>query len=297
MKSTGTALEHVVDSIADQEWLQPVEDSLEWLLSRALEAAGSGRQRIINLLSGTWLGHPLHPVLTDVPLGAWTATMVLDGLEAIGMDSLGPGADATLVVGIAGALVAAPSGLNDWSYTTDRARRIGAVHGLLNLTGLALYLLSLVQRTRGNRGAGRSLALLGATVATAAAYLGGELVSSERLGVDHSPQAEIPSEYRTVLSERDLTEGKPVRVEIDGTPIVLVRQGGRVYALADSCSHLGGPLSEGQLQDGCIVCPWHGSRFALDDGSVLDGPATFGQPCFDVRASGGQIEVRQPQAH
>ena len=73
---------------------------------------------------------------------------------------------------------------------------------------------------------------------------------------------------------------------------MLIRRAGRIYALADSCAHLGGPLSEGQVDGLSIRCPWHGSRFDLEEGGVLEGPSTFPQPCFEIRVRAGQIEVR-----
>jgi nitrite reductase/ring-hydroxylating ferredoxin subunit len=156
---------------------------------------------------------------------------------------------------------------------------------------------SLVFRRRGDRGLGRALSSLGALISMGSAYLGGHLVYARQIGVDHAANAELPEEFLAVLPEHELDEGSPRKVEADGTPIVLVRHGGRIHALFETCSHQGGPLSEGKIENGGIVCPWHGSRFALEDGSVLDGPAAFRQPCLETRVRNGQIEVRKQTAH
>jgi nitrite reductase/ring-hydroxylating ferredoxin subunit len=192
---------------------------------------------------------------------------------------------------VAGALGAAVTGATDWQHTAGDARRSGLVHGLLNASATALYAVSLGQRRRGAREAGRLTAGAGLALALAAAYLGGHLVYRKRLGVDHAPREEW-DHFVAVLPEADLRESSPRRVEVRGVAVVLVRRAGRTYALADRCAHLGGPLSEGEVDESGIRCPWHGSRFGLDDGRVLEGPSTFPQPCFETRGRDGQIEVR-----
>lgn len=288
--------ESITTLIDQQKWLDPIGDRLQTAIQNAYTAGGPAGQQVKQILSGTWLGHPLHPTLTDVPVGAWTVTALLDGIEAAtGRSEYAPGADAALVLGLAGAVGAAVSGLSDWNWTVDRQRRIGLTHGLLNIGATVLYGASLVCRLRGARGWGRGLALVGYGMAGFSAWLGGDLSFGQRLGMDHAPEAS-PSDFVPVLNENDLPEGQPRRVEAEGIAVMLVRQGGRIYALADSCSHLGGPLSEGQLEDGCIICPWHASRFALADGRVLDAPATFPQPCYQTRVRNGKIEVGGPRS-
>jgi nitrite reductase/ring-hydroxylating ferredoxin subunit len=144
---------------------------------------------------------------------------------------------------------------------------------------------------RGARRAGRATATAGLTVSMAAAYFGGHLVYAKRIGVDHAPRVEW-TDFVAVLPERELAESRARRVEARGLPVVLVRQAGQIYALADSCAHLGGPLSDGEVDAVSIRCPWHGSRFGLEDGRILEGPSTFTQPCFETRVRDGQIEVR-----
>jgi nitrite reductase/ring-hydroxylating ferredoxin subunit len=211
---------------------------------------------------------------------------------ATGREDLAPGADAAVTIGLVGAVGAATTGLTDWHKTDGKARKVGIVHGMLNLTATALYATSLVLRKRKQREAAIAAGLLGYAVSSAAAYLGGNLVYEQKVGTDHAERDSLPDSFVAVLPEEDLHEGQPVRVEANGKKVVLVRQSGRVYALAETCSHLGGPLAEGKLGDGTITCPWHGSTFCLEDGSIVNGPATYPQPCYDVRIRNGRIEVR-----
>jgi nitrite reductase/ring-hydroxylating ferredoxin subunit/uncharacterized membrane protein len=293
--------ESAAQGIERQEWLAPLEDRMQRAIGAAFRAGGAAGRVVKNFLHGTWLGHPLHPVLTDVPIGAWSTALVFDTLDA-GRDgwpwqaALRRRADDAIVVGIVGAVGAALAGLTDWQHTDGKARRTGLAHAALNTLALGLYTGSLVMRRRNARGAGRALALAGFGVMGASAWLGGRLVYREQIGIDHA-QREAPEGFRRTVREADLHEGERVRAEVQGVRIVLVRHGGRIYALGERCSHLGGPLAEGRVQDDSIVCPWHGSRFALEDGRVLDGPATMPQPCFETRVREGFVEVRRrPEA-
>jgi len=293
--------ESAAQGIERQEWMTPIEERLQKSIAAAFEAGGAAGRAIKNFLHGTWLGHPLHPVLTDVPLGAWTTALVFDVLDSgrrrwPWQAAVARRADDAILVGIVGAVGAALAGLTDWQHTDGKARRTGLAHAALNTVALGLYTGSLVMRKRGARGAGRGLATAGFGVLIAAAWLGGRLVYRDRIGVDHA-QREEPEGFARALREGELREGQPVRAEVNGLRVVLVKRSGRVYAIGERCSHLGGPLAEGEVQDDAIVCPWHGSRFALEDGRVLDGPATMPQPCFETRVREGFVEVRRrPEA-
>jgi len=287
------ATEALIKTVEQQEVLGQLSDKIQPLVTNAFESAGSTGREVKNFLHGTWLGHPLHPALTDVPLGAWTAALTLDAMESIsGRRELGAGADAAIAVGLVGAAGAAVTGLTDWSETNGRARKVGLLHGLLNVGATTLYATSLVLRRRNRRSAGIGFAMLGYAVSSAAAYLGGHLVFSEQIGVNHAAAQEMPKEFVPVMADAELQEGEMKRVDAGGVPVLLVRREGDVCALAHTCSHLGGPLSEGKLEGDVVQCPWHGSRFNVRDGSVVDGPATFPQPCFETRVREGQIEVR-----
>lgn len=287
------ATETAIELIERQDWLDAASDAIQPAVVNAFKAAGDAGQEVKDALHGKWLGHPLHPVVTDIPVGAWTTALALDALEALGgRKEFAPGADAAIAVGLAGALGSAVSGLTDWSNTDGRGRKIGLAHGMLNGAGTVLYAASWWMRRRNRRGAGIGLAVMGYVAAAAAAYLGGHLVYGEQIGVDHTSAQEYPHEFVPVMAETELAEGVPAKAYARGVPVLLLRRNGLIRALAETCSHLGGPLSEGELRGDSIQCPWHGSRFSVETGSVINGPATFPQPCFEVRVRDGQIEVR-----
>jgi len=282
----------IIEKVTQQEWLKPVEEDLQGFVHKAFAFPG-GRQ-VKNFLHGTWIGHPLHVILTDIPIGAWTTAIVFDALDSMSRRRrYTVAADAAVTLGLVGAVGAAATGLTDWQDVDPPARRIGLVHGLLNVASVALFAGSLFARRRGNRTSGRGLAALGYAVSMAAARLGGNLVYGQKVGVDHTSSEKLPENFSPVLSESDLEEGKPIRADYNGTPILLVRRGSETYALAETCSHLGGPLSEGKLDGDVIQCPWHGSRFSIRDGHVIDGPAVHPQPCLTARVRNGQVEVRK----
>lgn len=284
----------ILSFVERQEWLAPIQESGEALVKQTYEAAGAAGQTIKNALHGVWLGHPLHSAITDVPVGSWTTAAVLDLLEANGREDYAPGADAAVAIGLAGAVLSAASGLTDWSDTHGKPQRVGAFHGLLNSAAALLYTASYIARKKESRGLGRALAFAGYGIVIAGAYLGGSLSYRQRIGVDHSPDTDnqLPQDFKPALPVSELEEGQPKKANVDGTDIFLLKQSGQIFALANQCSHLGGPLNEGEVKDESIVCPWHGSRFCLKTGAVLDGPATHPQPKLDVRVSDGQILVR-----
>ena len=285
------------DLIQKQSWLEPIADRLQPAIAGALDEGGAIGPQAAKLLHGSWLGHPLHAVLTDVPIGSWTAAAILDLLEDnTGRNSLGRGADAAIKIGVIGAAAAAAAGLADWSKIgRGQARRIGLAHGLLNSAALMCYITSLCFRRTRSRRAGRQIALLGYIISNVSAYLGGHLVYKERIGVNHAAGFSPPTDFIPVLAETELQENQLCRVEANGMPILLVRKGMRIFALGETCSHLGGPLAKGKLEDHAVRCPWHGSCFSLIDGRVIDGPSAHVQPVLEVRVRDGQIEVRRPR--
>ncbi len=267
-----------------------VAEPLSKVVRSAYDAAGPAGQRAKNALHGVWLGHPLHPVFTDVPLGAWTTALALDA-AAQGDSGMRRSATFAMGVGLAGAVGAAVTGLTDWSETDGQSRRAGLIHGLLNVTATTLFATAFALRRKDSHDGGRTCAWLGYTIALSAAYLGGDLVYRQRIGVTHADDS-LPEEFTPVLDSAALPENAMVRARAADIDVLLVRQHGHVCALVHTCAHLGGPLSEGTLKDGSVVCPWHGSEFALDDGRVLNGPATHNQPCLVVREHNGQVEVK-----
>ena len=291
--------EGLINAISRQPGLEELADVLQKAVRGAFP--GDAGREVKNALHGTWLGHPLHPALTDVPLGAWTVALMLDAMEGMsGRRELREGADAAVALGLIGAVGAAITGLTDWSESDDRGKRVGIVHGLLNVAAAGIYATSYVLRKRkSSRQTAVSLSMLGYALGMVSAYLGGHLVMGEQLGVDHTATADNkkPEEWTAVLADRSLQHDKPTRVVADGVAILLVKRGDRIFAITETCPHLGGPLSEGKLVGNAIQCPWHASELDLEDGHVVNGPTTFPARCFDVRVQNGQIEVRAASKH
>ncbi|MFF8942238.1 Rieske 2Fe-2S domain-containing protein [Streptomyces sp. NPDC014864] len=247
---------------------------------------GAGR----DALHGRWLGHPLHPLLVQVPVGTWLSAGVLDLLPGARR-----GPRVLIGVGLAAALPAAVSGWVDWAELHSRQQRVGLVHALANNAAVSLFTASLVTRLRGRDGAGKALGFAGLAAVGLGGALGGHLAYRQAAGANHAeyvPQA-VASGWHRLADLADIPVGKPIRRHVDDVPVVVVRENeDRVHVLAERCSHLGGPLSEGDLTDGCIRCPWHGSVFRLTDGWNVQGPATAPQPAFEVRIEQGVVEVR-----
>ncbi|MEU2878364.1 Rieske (2Fe-2S) protein [Streptomyces sp. NPDC007070] len=241
-------------------------------------------------LHGRWLGHPVHPLLVQLPIGSWLSAAVLDFI---------PGqrrAVRTLIAtGLLSATPAAVSGLVDWAELHRQQMRVGAVHATANMAALALYTGSLTTRLRGREARGKLLGLAGLGAVAAGGALGGHLAYRQASGANHAehvPHLVSPG-WHPVAELADLPDARPVQREIDGIAVVVVRQGPRtVYVLAERCSHMAGPLSEGTVENGCLRCPWHGSVFRLSDGWNVQGPATAPQPAFDTRIVDDRVEAR-----
>ncbi len=289
------SMDKLGDFISRQKWLKPVEAALGATADALFLKDVPFGEKLRNFFHGTWFGHPLHPVITDVPLGAWTAATALDIYElATGDDHLARGSDVAVGIGLLGAAGAVVTGLNDWNYTYEKPRRVGALHAVINIAATACYLGSWWQRRNGCRRHGLTTGFAGFGLSLVGAYLGGHLVYNERIGVNHAPE-ELPHEFVPVMKEADLPDYKMVKAKADDIPILVVRRGGQILVMAEKCSHLGGPLSEGEFDGTSVVCPWHYSKFDIEDGHVIVGPATYAQPCFQVRVRNGQIEVRAPR--
>lgn len=243
-----------------------------------------------DLLSGTWLGHPLHPMLTDVPIGAWSSALVLD---VFGGEQSRRAAEMMVGVGLVAAVPTAAAGLTDFSDTFGVQRRVGTVHAAFNTAALALYAASWLARRRGRHSAGVALGLGGALAVTGGGFLGGHLAYGMGVGVDRTAFDQEPSDWTPVVDEAQLAEGQLTLAKVGSVPLLLLRRDGRVLAVADTCTHRGGPLHQGELEDGTVVvCPWHGSAFRMEDGEVVRGPATARQPAYETRVIDGAVEVR-----
>lgn len=282
-------VEHVrrlMERIEGAEALDPV---VVPLLERARVATGSSTG-VKNLLAGTWLGHRLHPLMTDAVIGPWLSAWALD---LLGGEAGERAADRLVALGVVTSVPTALAGASDWSDAAERSQhRSGLVHAAANTVGLGLQVASLLARRRGDRGRATVLSTLAMAAVGAGGYLGGHLAYVQGVGVDH-PTGDVGEDWTAVAALDRLTEGEPVGVTVDGVDVVLVLRDGVVHALAATCSHAGGPLAEGTVEGGCITCPWHGSTFTLVDASIVRGPATTPQPVLETRLVGDQIEVRR----
>lgn len=248
-----------------------------------------GPGRVKDLLSGTALGHPAHPLLVTVPIGAFASAIALD---ATGGDAK---ASRRLVgLGLLASLPVAVTGLSDWADTEGAERRVGVAHAVSNSAALVLLSGSWLSRRAG--GSGRTLALAGFAVLGVGGWLGGHLAYALGVGVDTTAFSLAPQEWTDVCAQSDLEPGKPLGVRLADLSVLVVRDQGTIRALVDRCTHRGAPLHEGAVIDGCIQCPWHASRFRLDDGSVAQGPATRPQPALQCRVVDGRVQVRRPEA-
>jgi len=281
--------EYVPDKLTDRvlvrlPWLDRLADTVQTATAPVLGPRGP--KRLQDALNGVWFGHPLHAALVVAPLGAWTATLLLDvaGLEE--------GADLCLKAGVAGALGAAATGAAQWQDTQGKPRRLGMLHAGLNITLTGLYTGSWLLRARGARKAGIAASTLGYAIGGVSAWLGGELSYDLGIGVNRTAFEEPPTEWTAVADAGELEENTPRRVAANGVPIMLLRRGTETSAISATCAHLGGPLDEGVIDGETVTCPWHGSVFCVTDGKLLHGPATMPQPAYDVRVQDGTIAVR-----
>jgi nitrite reductase/ring-hydroxylating ferredoxin subunit/uncharacterized membrane protein len=241
-----------------------------------------------DLLYGTWLGHPLHPAVVDLPVGAWTTALVLD---IAGEESA---ADLAIGLGLAGALPSVLTGAAQWydAAYDEKPRRIGALHVMANTAGTACYAASWALRKSGARSVGFALSVAGMGFMTVGAQLGGDLAYDLGIGVDHTAFEMPPEDWIDVADASDLTEGKPKLVHAKDVPIMIIQTDGTVSALAATCPHFSGPLNEGKIEDNTVTCPWHGSVFSLIDGHLIHGPATSPVPSYEVRIKNGRVEIR-----
>ena len=268
-------------------------DAIAKPFAHAVHEMLEGVEPIKNALHGGWLGHPLHPVLTDIPVGAWTTVAVLDATARPGDgDGYDRAAETAIAVGLAGAVGSAITGLTDWSDTDGGSRRLGLVHGVVNLTATGFYVASLLARRRGQQTTGRQYSAVGYALLMAGSYLGGSLVFKNQIGVNRAANADLPETFVRVARFDELVESQPKAAQVNDTAIVIVRQGAEAFALMARCAHAGGPLAEGKVEGHTIKCPWHGSTYDLSSGAVVDGPSAHSQPCLETRVVDGWVEVR-----
>jgi nitrite reductase/ring-hydroxylating ferredoxin subunit/uncharacterized membrane protein len=281
----GRLVTRLVDAQAG--WARPFGD----FNHRWLSALFGPIRPIKDFLNGTWLGHPVHSALTDVPIGALTVALVLDILGQT------VAADVTLLVAVLAIIAAAVAGLADYTDTDGTARMRATVHGVLMTLSLVIFAVSLLIRA-GNpadRTVSFVLLVVGYLVISTGAAVGGDLVYL--IGTQVNRHAWRGAGAKWIALDlggaADIPEGGPTRAKAGINGLVLIRNGDTILALHDTCAHAGGPLAEGTLVDGTIQCPWHGSRFRLTDGHVARGPALYDQPTYEVRRADAGWEVRR----
>ena len=259
-------------------------------------------QAFKDLLHGTWLGHPLHPVLVQVPVGSWVSAGLLDAIPP-----LRPAATVLIGAGVAAAVPASLAGAADWSEQEVGVRRLGALHAVANTAALGLYIGSLAARRRGRGTLGRVLSYTGLGIAGGSAAIGGHMSYAQSSGASHAATAAraLSSDWMDLGPLDDLPEGRPALRTGKGSsvavPLAVVRRGAQVDVFVGACSHLSGPLYEGSVEEvrgnQCLVCPWHDSAFDLDSGEPRRGPAANPQEKLEVRMEAGRVQARLAGRH
>lgn len=288
---------------AHQPFIESLSDRLQHMVAVVVGTQRKPPRRLKSMLNGTWFGHPLHPVITDVPIGSWMLTAVFDIIWLISPANFAWAARAgevTVILGLLGALGAIVTGLTDWSDTYGSERKVGLYHALFNAVATLLYVASLILRLQAVSGdtiVAAIIGFLGLIAVLIAGFLGGEMVFSKGTGVNRTAWEAGSDQYEAVLPVEQVKEQKLYRVTASGVPVVLIRQGLQFHAISATCPHAGGPLDEGALDGDIVECPWHGSRFCMRDGRVLTGPATVNAPRYAVRVRDGMVEIKRMGEH
>lgn len=287
----------IVDSLEDAIELDPIVKKIQTVVDSALRP-----RWLRDILHGVPLGHPLHPLAAQVPLGSWVSVAVLDAI---------PGTDraacALVGVGVLAAVPTAVAGYNDWSKLHVQQKRVGLVHSAANLLATGLYAVSFLQRVRGKHASGKFLSFAGLAVAAGGGFLGGHLTYRQAAGVNHTEDVLhlFPTGWQPLAKLNDITDGEMEHHIVENISLLVFREADDVHVLSDVCSHLSGPLHEGKIVDGkrafekndpCVECPWHQSVFSLHTGEVIHGPATSAQPRFNTRITNGMVEISLPGA-
>jgi nitrite reductase/ring-hydroxylating ferredoxin subunit/uncharacterized membrane protein len=274
---------NVAAAVERSQQLDRLADPLNRLVSRAVPSGG-----LRDVLAGTWLGHPVHPFVVSMPIGCWTGASVLDALKQRGA------ARALIGAGVLSVVPTALAGLSDWVDTSGAERRVGLVHVLANTAATSAYSASWLARRAHRDRVGVALAVAGAALASAGGWLGGHMSYALGVGIDTNSFDAGPIPW-TTLDVDVAADGTRARASVGPTGLLVTRQPDGVRVLAERCSHRGAPLSGGTLADGCVTCPWHGSRFDLTSGHVRRGPAVVAQPTYQVREHGGALQIRREE--
>jgi nitrite reductase/ring-hydroxylating ferredoxin subunit len=280
-------LSAALDLVEESSRLDPWVERLSALAERLVRPRAVG-----NVLNGVQIGHPLHPALAQASVGVLMSATVLD---ACGRDTDRRAAQTLVLGGLVSAAPTVLAGLADWVHGHEQQKRVGLLHAAVNVVGLTAYASSMVGRRRGG---GRISSLVGLAALGTGAFVGGHLGYRQALGANHAEHVphRAPPEWTRLCDLDELPEGQLVQRMLGDQPLAVLRLGRSVTAVSDVCSHLSAPLHEGEVIEGCVVCPWHGSTFRLDNGSVTRSPATAPLPVFEVQVGDGSVQVRLPGA-
>lgn len=276
-------LDRTTNWLERSDWMDRPSDALQKVTSLL-------RPGIVkDLLSGTPIGHPAHPMLVLLPIGSAVSTVVVD------LFGNSPQTSRRLLgIGLLSAVPAAAAGLSDWDATLGGERRVGLAHAACSAAGISLLGWSWITRGRGR--SGMLSAALGTSLLGGSGWLGGHLAYALGVGVDATAFQHSTTEWTDACAESELDDHGPHVVNVDDRSVLLVRRGAKVSAFANRCTHRGGPLAEGKVTDELVECPWHQSRFRLSDGTVECGPATRPQPLFQTRVVDGRVQLRRDEA-
>ena len=284
----------IEDYIDNSELLQERGKQLATVLHELVLKGGQPARQVADLLHGTWLGHPLHPLLTDIVLGAWSIGALFDVISVLTRSSeAAKAADSLLTIGTIAAVPTSITGLTDFSTIPKPAASAGLAHAIAMDICLGAYLLSLRARSKGKRGQGLAWSALGMGVMTVGAYLGGHLVFGKRVGVNRLSDTDKAQSWTAVLADGQLPEHEPKEVDVEGQPVLLYRHNGDIFAVSATCPHAEGPLAKGEFNHHHVRCPWHDSVFNLADGGVVHGPSTYPLALYETRVRQGQIEIKE----
>jgi len=275
------------------QWLHAVNDRVTGVVEPLYDRYRNNLALEL-LHGGRWVGHSVHAALSDLPIGFWSGTVVLD-LLGKDVPTAGTRLDPAATLSAAGLLAAVATvatGVTDWSVSDGEDRRVGLFHGLLNVAGVTLQGASLVARLGGHRSSARALSASSLTVTAASGFIGGHLVQGRAVMVSRVATTSGPGRWVRAVAEADLPDDTLTGVEVEGRQVLLHRNDQEIHALDNLCSHAGGLLSRGEVIDCAVECPLHGSRFDLRDGRVVRGPAHHPQPVLPTRIRNGWIEVR-----
>lgn len=283
----------ILTRIEDAASLDPIVDALRGVVMKVIRP-----QAVRDVLHGVPIGHPVHPLAVQVPIGAWTSAAVLDLLPGMSKAS-----QVLVGVGVVSATPAVVSGYTDWSEMHEQQMRVGVIHSAGNAVAIGLYTLSFVQRARGRQTSGKLLGFLGLAAVSAAGFIGGHISYRQAGGANHAEEIphRFPAGWQRLGALAELPEGELHSMDVAGLPLLTLRRGSSVDVLSNICSHMSGPLDDGELvgaasDDPCVTCPWHQSVFSMKTGEVVHGPATAPQPKFETRVVDGVVEVLLPNA-